>query len=95
MNHLEIRCADDVSPHELIGVLMCYAQSRGFSVEHDGGLNRLTFSCSRHTPSAAPQAATAESSKVVQFASERLRRRHRVEVETGTMTRVHGEADAP
>lgn len=65
---VEVRYSDGLSPHELIGVLIGYAHSRGFSVEHDG--RSLTL-----YRKALPDAGPAEASgKIVSFAGERLRR---------------------
>lgn len=69
MEAFEVRCSDGLFPHELIGVLIGYAHSRGFSVEHDG--HRLTLY--RKTDLPAPPAADT-GAKIVSFAGERLRR---------------------
>jgi hypothetical protein len=64
----EVRCSDGLFPHELIGVLIGYAHSRGFSVEHDGRILTLYRK-------AQPLVGPVESSeKIVSFAGERLRR---------------------
>ena len=66
----EVRCTDSLFPHELIGVLIGYAHSRGFSVEHDG--RRLTLYRKADLPAAA--ADTADPAKIISFAGERQRR---------------------
>jgi hypothetical protein len=64
----EVRCTDGLFPHELIGVLIGYAHSRGFSVEHDG--RSLTL-YRKPQPPAGP---VEPSGKIVSFAGERQRR---------------------
>jgi hypothetical protein len=68
----EVRCTDGLFPHELIGVLIGYAHSRGFSVEHDG--SGLTLYRKPAVVAAPAVADAASSAKVVSFANERLRR---------------------
>jgi hypothetical protein len=70
MKAFEVRCADGVFPQELIGVLIGYAHARGFCIEHDGRLQRLTLYRNSREPLPPP----ADSAKVVSFAGARRRR---------------------
>jgi hypothetical protein len=67
---LHVHWPDELPAGELVGLLIGHAHSRGYSVEHDGGQERLAI-----YSAAAPAAAPADAgSKVSSMAQARQRR---------------------